>query len=264
MVGWGKAGWRAPVFSMPAGMQIDFGGIGKEYAVDRAAEIGSAAGGAPVLVNFGGDIRVTGPRRDGRPWHIAIENVVPDSVPPLVEVRRGAVTTSGDSRRYLLKDGVRYGHILTAQRLAGAGCAAFSDRARSELHPGGAAVHTGDAAGRRRGELLAELNVKHWVVVTRRFAGRSRRLVQCGLVKREDYFMRVRVEELNDPRRDARQQRLEVINFFGGGARRKVELQMLVIDSQRNDLGDVHRASPSANSRGFSYTLTHGQLTIHS
>lgn len=112
LVGWRKVQWRKPTFSMPAGMQIDLGGIGKEYAVDRAAELAAEASGAPLLVNFGGDIRVTAPRRDGRPWLIAIENVSPGLTPPLVEVNRGAVTTSGDARRFVLKEGVRYGHIL--------------------------------------------------------------------------------------------------------------------------------------------------------
>ena len=112
LVGWSKVQWRAPWLTMPAGMQIDFGGIGKEYAVDRAAELAAAASGAPLLINFGGDIRVIAPHRDGRPWLIAIEKVASGAPPPLVEVKFGAVTTSGDARRYLLKDGVRYGHIL--------------------------------------------------------------------------------------------------------------------------------------------------------
>lgn len=112
LVGWHRVAWRPPRLKMPAGMQLDLGGLCKEYAVDRAAELGAAAGGAPLLVNFGGDIRVTGPRRDGRHWLIAIEQVAAGQAPPLVEVGRGAVTTSGDARRFLLKDGVRYGHIL--------------------------------------------------------------------------------------------------------------------------------------------------------
>jgi len=112
LVGWSKVQWRRPTFSMPAGMQIDFGGICKEYAVDRAADLAAEASGAPLLVNFGGDIRVSAPRRDGKPWMIAIENVSPGVTPPLVEIHRGAVTTSGDARRFLLRDGVRYGHIL--------------------------------------------------------------------------------------------------------------------------------------------------------
>lgn len=112
LVGWDKVHWRVPRFSMPAGMEIDFGGIGKEYAVDRAAELGAEASGAPLLVNFGGDVYATGPRRDGTPWHVAIESVETSSGAPRVELRRGGVTTSGDARRFILKDGARYGHIL--------------------------------------------------------------------------------------------------------------------------------------------------------
>jgi len=165
MVGWGRVRWQAPLFSTPAGMQIDFGGIGKEYACDRAAEIGSAAANAPVLVNFGGDIRVTGPRCDGRPWHIAIENVAPDSIPPLVEIRRGAVTTSGDLRRYLLKDGVRYGHILDprtgwpVQDAPRSVTVLEVNCTQAGLLSTLAILH---GAGAER--FLAELNVKHWVV----------------------------------------------------------------------------------------------------
>ncbi|HEY3643784.1 MAG TPA: FAD:protein FMN transferase [Gammaproteobacteria bacterium] len=112
-VGWHKAEWRAPVLRLEPGMEIDFGGIGKEYAVDRAAELGhEATGGTPLLVNFGGDIYASGPRRDGSAWAVAIESVVAGEGAPRIELRRGGVATSGDARRFLLKDGARYGHIL--------------------------------------------------------------------------------------------------------------------------------------------------------
>ena len=114
LVGWHKVRWRGHRLQMPTGMEIDFGGIGKEYAVDRAAELGTAAAGVPVLVNFGGDICATGPRADGGPWKVAIETLAADGQgsPPGIDLRRGGVATSGDARRFLLKDGVRYGHIL--------------------------------------------------------------------------------------------------------------------------------------------------------
>ena len=112
LVGWDKVRWRAPQLSIQPGMEIDFGGIGKEYAVDRAAKLGADAGGAPLLVNFGGDIYATGPKTDGSAWRVAIEGVVSGGTAPVIDLKRGAVTTSGDARRYLLKDGVRYGHIL--------------------------------------------------------------------------------------------------------------------------------------------------------
>ena len=111
-VGWRKVRWEPPMLRLEPGMEIDFGGIGKEYAVDRAAQLGLEAGGAPLLVNFGGDLYATGPRRDGSPWSVAIESVTVGGGTPRIELRRGGVTTSGDARRFLLKDGVRYGHIL--------------------------------------------------------------------------------------------------------------------------------------------------------
>jgi thiamine biosynthesis lipoprotein len=112
LVGWRHVWWRPPYLQMPAGMEIDFGGIGKEYAVDRAAQLGVNAGRAPLLVNFGGDIVATGPRQNGAAWRVGIESVAENQPTPMINLKRGGVTTSGDARRYLLKDGVRYGHIL--------------------------------------------------------------------------------------------------------------------------------------------------------
>lgn len=79
---------------------------------DRAAQLGTEAGGVHLLVNFGGDSYATGARRDGGAWRVAIENVTAGDAPPVIKLRRGGVTASGDARRFLLKDGVRYGHIL--------------------------------------------------------------------------------------------------------------------------------------------------------
>jgi thiamine biosynthesis lipoprotein len=113
LIGWSKASWEPPVFSLPQGMEIDFGGFGKEYAVDSALLRITSITSAPVLVNFGGDLRVSGPRRDGKRWRVAIESV--DNIEKsdgLLEVPRGALTTSGDAKRCLIKDGVRYSHIL--------------------------------------------------------------------------------------------------------------------------------------------------------
>lgn len=113
-VGWNKASWQNPQLTLPEGMQIDFGGIGKEYAVDRAALLIKAQSNVPCLVNFGGDLVITQARANGVPWHIGIESIVSpqQSSGHVLQLQRGALATSGDTRRYLLKDGVRYGHIL--------------------------------------------------------------------------------------------------------------------------------------------------------
>jgi thiamine biosynthesis lipoprotein len=111
-VGWQRAEWQFPALCLPAGMQIDFGGIGKEYAVDRAGALV-----APVarncLISFGGDMLALGPSLDGRPWTVGIESLQSSAAAAkTLELTVGALATSGDARRYLLRRGRRYSHIL--------------------------------------------------------------------------------------------------------------------------------------------------------
>lgn len=111
-VGWHRADWQRPLLQMPKGMEIDLGGIGKEYAVDRAAALIREQGGSPCLVNFGGDLVSTAaPRRRDR-WKVAVEGHEPAEPSDIIELKQGALATSGDARRFLLKNGVRYSHIL--------------------------------------------------------------------------------------------------------------------------------------------------------
>lgn len=112
-VGWNKVHWQRPDLTLQPGMQIDFGGIGKEYAVDRAAAL-AADLVTHCLVNFGGDL-ATGGASDASPaWQVGVET--PDSAgrraDRLIRLSRGGLATSGDARRFLLKDGKRYSHIL--------------------------------------------------------------------------------------------------------------------------------------------------------
>ena len=112
-VGWDKVVWRRPEIILPAGMEIDFGGFGKEYAVDRAAMALSRETDLAFLVNFGGDLRVGGRRRGGARWRISLESPdVEGAVEATLEIATGGLATSGDARRFLMKDGVRYSHIL--------------------------------------------------------------------------------------------------------------------------------------------------------
>jgi thiamine biosynthesis lipoprotein len=112
VVGFDKLQWQSPRLLLPAGMELDFGGIGKEYAVDRAYQLLAARDRTPFLVNFGGDLRANRPPPHG-PWQVGIERPDTDREATMVlDLEHGALATSGDSRRYLLKDGIRYGHIL--------------------------------------------------------------------------------------------------------------------------------------------------------
>jgi len=115
-LGWQKVRWQRPMLTLCQDMEVDLGGIGKEYAVDRSVQLIKTYSNVSCLVNFGGDIAVTGPRRHDQPWIVGTENpgkqtqLSPKT--PGIALRNGAIATSGDSRRYLLKDGIRYSHVL--------------------------------------------------------------------------------------------------------------------------------------------------------
>lgn len=114
LVGWQHVErHKATVFLPRAGMELDFGGFGKEYAADRAAEVLAEQGVEHAYVNLGGDMRFLGPRPDGRPWDIGIQDprdmgATVASIP----VSRGALATSGDYERFIEIDGRRYCHVL--------------------------------------------------------------------------------------------------------------------------------------------------------
>ena len=114
LVGWEKVQWQRPEITLRPGMQIDFGGIGKEYAVDQAILIAASQVDAPVLINFGGDLAVTGSRRGDRPWRVGIEGITgePHNAVKLIELSAGALATSGDTYRFVESKGVRLPHIL--------------------------------------------------------------------------------------------------------------------------------------------------------
>jgi thiamine biosynthesis lipoprotein len=112
LIGFEKLRWQSPTLLLPLDMELDFGGIGKEYAVDRAYDLAVAHRSEPFLINFGGDLRTNWPPPHA-PWQVGIERPDTEREAALVlTLERGAIATSGDSRRFLLKDSIRYSHIL--------------------------------------------------------------------------------------------------------------------------------------------------------
>lgn len=89
-VGWRKVTLdaKARTIALPAGMGLDFGGVGKGRALDRAAAVLKAAGVTRARFNFGGQILTLGA------WPV----VIPGRAEPLV-VEDTSVSTSGDSER---------------------------------------------------------------------------------------------------------------------------------------------------------------------
>ena len=113
-LGWHKVSWERPIICLQTDMQIDFGGIAKEYAVDKAASLLANETSCGCLVNFGGDLVIVGNSRSARGWQVGIEALDNENAKAQkrISLKTGALATSGDSRRYVLRNGKRYGHIL--------------------------------------------------------------------------------------------------------------------------------------------------------
>lgn len=115
-IGWQRVRWEHAQLTLPEGMEIDFGGIGKEYAVDRVADWAASQTQAPVLVNFGGDLRCVGAAPANGAWQVGIESIAQfGEAVRRIELKSGALATSGDARRHIEIDGRRVGHVLDAR-----------------------------------------------------------------------------------------------------------------------------------------------------
>lgn len=117
LIGWPNVHWSAAHVQLDRpGMELDFGGFGKEYAADRAAAVLLAQGIQHGLVELGGDISVIGPHPDGSPWLIGIRHPrKPDQVLASIELSQGGLATSGDYERCIITPERRYSHLLDAR-----------------------------------------------------------------------------------------------------------------------------------------------------
>lgn len=114
LVGWGKVERSPGRIRLPrAGMSLDLGGYGKEYAVDRVAEMAASFGITSLLVDFGRDLRCIGHPPDLPFWVVGVEDATQEGK---IWERLGAkdrgVASSGNYRRYVEIAGQRFGHIL--------------------------------------------------------------------------------------------------------------------------------------------------------
>lgn len=114
LIGWKKVEWDEKSISLPIrGMELDFGGIVKEYAADSVATLCLNNGISQGIIELGGDIKVIGPPQDSEGWPVSIRDPrQPDR--PIVQLKMasGALATSGDYERFQLINGIRYSHLL--------------------------------------------------------------------------------------------------------------------------------------------------------
>lgn len=92
------------------GMLLDFGGVGKGYAAQKALDVLRGHGCLSALVDMGGDLALGDPPPGKEGWRITIDNGL--ELPHEVALANVGVATSGDQFRHIEVDGVHYSHII--------------------------------------------------------------------------------------------------------------------------------------------------------
>lgn len=94
-------------------MRLDFGGIATGYATDEMLAVMRERGINRALVDAGGDLAAGDPPPGADGWRVAVQGFPdPTKTVGYVKIRNRAISTSGDTYRYVEIDGVRYSHIV--------------------------------------------------------------------------------------------------------------------------------------------------------
>jgi thiamine biosynthesis lipoprotein len=101
------------IFLKEKGMRIGFGGIGKGYAADKAAQLLKNNGVESGFVNASGDLYAWGYQENGSPWTIGVADPSRDNEAfSSLNITNAAVATSGDYEKYVMINGRRYSHTI--------------------------------------------------------------------------------------------------------------------------------------------------------
>ncbi|PKP04219.1 MAG: thiamine biosynthesis protein ApbE [Bacteroidetes bacterium HGW-Bacteroidetes-6] len=97
--------------------RLDFNAIAQGYSVDIVCDFLKEKGITDYLVEIGGEVRVSGKKDDGTTWVVGIERPAESEDAPQEVFRKLAVSdisiaTSGNSRKFYIKDGIKYSHTI--------------------------------------------------------------------------------------------------------------------------------------------------------
>jgi thiamine biosynthesis lipoprotein len=152
------------VSSRNPAVALDFGGMVKGYALDRAALILRARGVRNALINIGGNVMALG-SKEGKPWRVGIQHPRAERVGgvPLatLELHDGeAIGTSGDYHRFFMANGRRHFHVLDPRT----GAPAYGTAAVTVL------ISAGEAPGLRSDVLSKPIFVagKDWLPMAKK------------------------------------------------------------------------------------------------
>ena len=115
-VGYGKMNFAEDTVSLPDGVKIDLGAVGKGMACDMLKAYLDSSDMKGAIISVGGSILAWGDYNEaGDKWQIAVAHPRNEGeYLGILYLDEGFVSTSGDYERYFEKDGKRYHHILDA------------------------------------------------------------------------------------------------------------------------------------------------------
>ncbi len=101
------------VFLRQKGMKLNFGGIGKGYAVDKAKELLVSKRVIAGMINASGDVTTWGTKASGEKWLIGIENPGwKKNIFSWIPIVESSVSITSNFQKYVTVNGKRYSHII--------------------------------------------------------------------------------------------------------------------------------------------------------
>ena len=98
-------------------MTLDFNAVAQGYTTDLIGNFLETKGITTYLVDVGGEIMARGTKPNGKQWTIGIEKPAENydsgrAVQIKINLKDKGIVTSGNYRKYIEKDGVRYSHSI--------------------------------------------------------------------------------------------------------------------------------------------------------
>ena len=113
LVGWEQIEWLESSLHLPTpGMEIDLGGLAKEYAADNAVSLMRDLNVTSAMIELAGDVATIGDSEDATPWRVGIQDPEGTGSVCAVQLSNAAIATSGNYARRICLEGKQYGHLL--------------------------------------------------------------------------------------------------------------------------------------------------------
>lgn len=98
-------------------VQLDFNAFAQGYSVDVVSEFLNSKGITAYVVEIGGEVYAKGKKPDGGNWTVGIEKPIDNKesandLKAMVSLENLAIATSGNYRRFIIEDGVKYAHHI--------------------------------------------------------------------------------------------------------------------------------------------------------